>query len=303
MSAIKFPQAQITNSLIDAKLYLPDPENGYYRGVRFDWSGNTESLEYKGHNYFGKWFDQYSPEIHDVIMGPVEEFTPLDYNETRPGDSFLKIGVGVLKKPDDQPYAFSRFYSLLNPGKWTSNPGNDEIIFVHELNDKQYSYRYEKSVKLLNGKSEMIIYHTLRNTGTKLIETSVYDHNFFMIDKQPIGNGYTVTFPFKLKGGGSGIGELAELKANRIVFLRNLEQGETVFCSSLEGFGTSKDDYEIRIENATSGAGVRITCDQPFLKLAFWCCPTTLCPEPYIKINAEPGKEFHWSIRYEFYVL
>jgi hypothetical protein len=39
------------------------------------------------------------------------------------------------------------------------------------------------------------------------------------------------------------------------------------------------------------------------LKLAFWACHTTLCPEPYIKIKVEPGKEFTWSIRYEFYTL
>jgi len=52
-----------------------------------------------------------------------------------------------------------------------------------------------------------------------------------------------------------------------------------------------------------TGAGVRITCDQPLVKLAFWCCATTLCPEPYIKIKADPGQEFNWTIKYEFYTL
>ena len=300
---VKFPQTEISNGLIHAKLYLPHYLKGYYQGTRFDWSGNMPSLKYEGHEYFGQWFTKYSPEIHDVIMGPVEEFTPLDYPGTKPGDSFLKIGVGVLTKPDDKPYTFSRLYPVVNRGKWKVEKQSEMVRFIHELNSAQYSYKYEKSIQLVEDKPEMVLTHTLRNTGNCTIETSVYDHNFFVIDKQPIGPGFVVTFPFNLKGTGQGIGELADIEGNKIIFLRNLKEGETVFCSSLEGFTTDAKDYDIKIENKTTGAGVRITCDHPFLKLAFWCCTTTLCPEPYIKIKVDPGKEFSWKILYEFYTL
>jgi hypothetical protein len=124
-----------------------------------------------------------------------------------------------------------------------------------------------------------------------------------VIDNQPIGPGYTITVPFKIKGTGQGIGVLADIKENQIVFLRNVNKTENVFCSPLEGFSTGAKDYDFRIENKTTGAGVRITCDQPILKLNFWCCSTTLCPEPYINIKVEPGKEFIWKIHYEFYTL
>src|ERR1043166_1607276 len=60
------PQAEITNGQIRVKLYLPDTRNGYYRGTRFDWSGVIASLEYKGHNYFGEWFDRFDPKVYDV---------------------------------------------------------------------------------------------------------------------------------------------------------------------------------------------------------------------------------------------
>ena len=46
LPAADFPQAQITNGLIQVKLYLPDPKNGYYRATRFDWSGEIASLHY-----------------------------------------------------------------------------------------------------------------------------------------------------------------------------------------------------------------------------------------------------------------
>jgi hypothetical protein len=303
MPLIKFPEAEISNGLIRAKLYLPDSKKGYYQGTRFDWSGNMPSLVFNGHEYFGQWFTKYSPEIHDVIMGPVEEFTALDYDVTKPGESFVKIGVGVLSKPDDKPYAFSRLYPVLDGGKWKVKKQSDQVHFIHELKDKVYSYQYEKTVRLVKDKPELELIHTLKNTGNRTIETSVYDHNFFVIDKEPIGPGIELSFPFNLSGEGSGIGDLAKLDGKKIIFTRNLKNGETVFCSDMHGFGASPKDYEIRIENKTSGAGVKITCDQPFLKLAFWSCTTTSCPEPYIKIKVDPGQEFVWKINYEFYIL
>jgi hypothetical protein len=303
MPIMKFPKVEISNGLISAKLYLPDARKGYYQGTRFDWSGNTYSLDYNGHSFIGQWFTKYSPEIHDVIMGPVEEFTPLNYMETSPGENFLKIGVGVLSKPDDKPYTFSRLYQVVNGGNWKVNKQSDHLQFIHELKDKNYSYNYEKTVQLVKDKPEMVLLHTLRNTGNRTIETSVYDHNFFVIDKQPIGPGTEIIFHFNLKGEGQGLGELAEIEGNKIVFLRNLENIEQVFCPNLEGFGNSAKDYDIRIENKKTGAGVRITCDQPFLKLAFWSCSTTACPEPYIKIKVDPGHEFSWKINYEFYTI
>ena len=53
------PRADISNGILKARLYLPDTKNGYYMATRFDWSGVISSLEYKGHNYFGQWFEKY----------------------------------------------------------------------------------------------------------------------------------------------------------------------------------------------------------------------------------------------------
>src|ERR1035437_763678 len=192
MPVTKFPQTDITNGLIRATIYLPDTKKGYYQGTRFDWSGNMISLEFSGHNYFGQWFTKYSPEIHDVIMGPVEEFAPLDYAGIKAGGSFVKIGVGVVYKQDDLPYTFSRVYQLLNPGKWTVKKKSDQVLFIHDLADKAFSYHYEKNVRLVKDKPELVLSHILKNTGSRTIETDVYDHNFFMIDKYPTGPGLIV---------------------------------------------------------------------------------------------------------------
>jgi hypothetical protein len=48
-----FPEARISSGTLDAKLYLPDAEKGYYRGTRFDWSGVIYSLRYRGTSISG----------------------------------------------------------------------------------------------------------------------------------------------------------------------------------------------------------------------------------------------------------
>jgi hypothetical protein len=39
------------------------------------------------------------------------------------------------------------------------------------------------------------------------------------------------------------------------------------------------------------------------LKLVFWASLKAVCPEPYIQIKVEPGKEFNWTISYEYYII
>src|SRR5712691_8696536 len=91
------PFAEITNGIVQARLYLPDTQRGYYRATRFDWSGIIADLRVNGHSYFGRWFDKYDPKLHDSISGPVQEFvTGQGFEKARPGETFVKIGVGVL---------------------------------------------------------------------------------------------------------------------------------------------------------------------------------------------------------------
>ena len=293
-------EATITNGQIQAHLYLPDANNGYYRGVRFDWGGIISDLSYKGHTYFGKWFDLYAPTNNDAIMGPVEVFDPLEYNETTPGNGFIKIGVGTLAKADNSPYNFQKAYQIINPGKWNIEKKSDRVIFLHTLNEKQYAYLYTKTVQLMEHKPILVISHSLKNTGTKTIETTVYDHNFFMLDKQAIGTGLVLTLPFELNKKLIGAENYVEFNVNKLSYLKNSDNHYIKFEDLTDGKGST---YDLKVENYKTGAGVRITGDQPIEQLAFWSSPKTVCPEPYIKIIVKPGQEICWRISYEFYCM
>jgi hypothetical protein len=300
----EFPEAEISNGVVTAKLYLPDPEKGYYRGTRFDWSGQIYSLTANGHEYFGKWFEKYDPKLHDAIMGPVEEFGSAEgspgYKEAEAGGLFVRIGVGAVLKRAEPSYDRFKTYDILDAGKWKVNRKRDSIEFVHELGDHNgYAYRYTKTIKLVAGKPEMVIEHRLRNTGKKRIDAWQYNHNFFVIDNKPTGPGAVVKFPFELKATRPFQPELATVKGNEIVYLKELQPGQSAFAN-FEG-SSEPGAYDIRVEHKPAGAGVRIVGDRPISKIVYWSIRTTLCPEAYIDLSADPGKEARWTYTYTFY--
>lgn len=73
--------------------------------------------------------------------------------------------------------------------------------------------------------------------------------------------------------------------------------------AAIQGFGSSPQDYDIRIENRKVGAGARITGDRPLSSLALWSIRTALAIEPYITMSIAPGAEFSWKITYDYYTL
>jgi len=307
LTAADFPQADISNWVVKARLYLPDAQKGYYRATRFDWSGVIASLEYQGHNFFGQWFDKYDPKIHDAIMGPVEEFltpnrTGLGYDDVKPGENFVKIGVGAIRKPDEPRFRQFGTYDIADFGTWSISKHPDYVAFIQELTDTAgYAYVYRKTVRLTSGKPQLVLEHSLKNTGRKTIETNVYEHNFYMLDNQPAGPDYVVHFPFELSINGDLRG-LAELRGKDFAYLKELEKGQTA-AGDLLGFGGTAKDYDIRVENRKAGIGVRQVGDQPVTRMYFWSIRTTVCPEAYISMKIEPGKEFTWRIAYDFYTL
>jgi hypothetical protein len=303
----QYPEAQITNGVITAKFYLPDAEKGYYRGTRFDWSGVIYSLQTPGHEYFGVWNDKYDPKLHDAITGPVEEFvgdnTSIGYAEAKPGESFVRIGVGAVRKVDDKPYQRFATYDIVDAGKWKVRKGEDFIEFTHDLgNTNGYAYRYTKTVRFPKGQPQMFIEHTLENKGKKPMQTFQYNHNFFVIDNQPTGPDSEVKFPFDLKPKDPITGGLGEVKGGTITYLKELQAGESFF-NEFTGFGPSPLDYDIHLMNKKTKAAVRIQGDHPITHIVYWSIRTTFCPEEYIDLEVAPGQSTTWTYTYDFYEL
>lgn len=317
--AADYPQAEISNGQIRARLYLPDAQTGFYRGTRFDWSGVISSLEYAGHNYYGPWFTKQDPAVRDFVyqgadivvsaesgsMGPADEFQlPLGYDAAPAGGTFIKIGVGVLRKPDTTPYSPFKKYAIVDAGEWSYKTGADFVEFTQVLSDKAsgYAYVYRKTVRLTTGKAEMVISHSLRNTGRLPINSNLYNHNFLVLDHLPIGAGDAITLPFEIKSSHPPNKDLAEVRGNKIIYLKTLQDRDTV-AMPVEGFGNGVKDYDIRVENPGAGAGMHIAGDQALTQLSLWSIRSVLAIEPFISIAVEPGKEMTWNYTYTYYTI
>src|SRR5207237_9361686 len=120
-----------------------------------------------------------------------------------------------------------------------------------------------------------------------------------MLDNQPTGPDVVVRFPFEPKAVAPLKG-LVELRGKEWTYLQELSQGQSV-QSELTGFGPTARDYDFRVENRKTGAGVRQTGDRPMSKINLWSPRTAICPEGFIDIRVDPGKETTWRIAYEFY--
>ena len=299
-----YPKASISNGAVQAVVYLPDATNGYYRASRFDWSGVIPCLSYKGHTYFGIWFAHYDPMVADAIAGPVEEFTStegaLDYNQAKAGGLFLKIGVGVLRKADDSAYKFMYTYPLLDGGKWTVRATPRQVSFRQRVQSSfGFAYDYEKTVMLDRHEPILTLRHSLKNTGTKTIDTQVYDHDFFVLDGAPSGPGMIVRFPF-VPQAEKPLEPLAQIEGKQIVYKQELQAGQHV-GSYLTGYSSKPSDYDIVVEDTKTGVGVEQTGDNAISRFNFWSPRSTICPEAYHHLVIAPGQTVHWNIYYRFY--
>lgn len=296
----QYPSTLISNEEVKMKIFLPDEEKGLYRATRFDWSGVISSVQYKGHEYFGYWKTTHDPMFHEDLTGPVEGFVEpgLGYSEAKPGEAFIRIGVGIIEKASEPEYQWMKTYKILDHGKWTTDQGQDWISFTHEVkSDFGYAYRYKKTIQL---KADgFVIDHQLQNTGEKVIETDQFNHNFFMIDGEQSGPAFSISFPFPISTENDLKGYV-EIEDKALNFVQAMEE-EHVFLN-ITGYSDKVSDHQVTVVNRESGAGVTFTVDKPLHRMAFWACKTTLSPENFIWITVNPGEEESWTSDYSLFV-
>ncbi|MCU0858398.1 MAG: hypothetical protein MUC65_08370 [Pontiellaceae bacterium] len=295
----KYPRTELSNSFVVMKLFLPDPVNGSYRATRFDWSGIISGLQYKGHEYFSAWQENTDPFCHEALTGPVEGYEKpgLGYAEARPGEGFIRIGIGILEKEDEKEYQCFKTYKIINHGVWAVEQGTDWIEFTHTLASSfGYAYVYTKRIELKNDEPGFKLIHTLKNTGRKHIETDQFNHNFFTIDDQPTGPDFTIRFPWICRTE-NNLNGLATLDQNTLRFLESLSGGKSIWME-LNGYGRDAADHQVEVFNRKTGAGVRVRGEQPLHKAVFWARETTACPELYTWISVPPGQEQTWTSDY-----
>ena len=294
---------ELRNSQINMALYLPDADSGYYRGTRFDWSGIIAKVEYAGHSFYGPWRAPHDPTGHDFITGPAEEFgmdDPPGFSEVAEGGSFVKIGVGLLRK-SGAAYRFSGAYEIIRPGEWTVTSGQDWIEFRQDFTgERDWAYRYQKRIELTGDAPGFTISHRLENSGGKRIYINQYNHNFTLIDGVPYGPDYTVTLPFATLEPQEIKAEYADFVDGRIVVHKPLGDESLWVKLRTDAGPAAHNAATIRCDS--TGAAVHFQGDASTIKYNFWSVATAACPEPFIRIDIGPGEVQEWAIEYTLIV-
>ncbi|MGD0090880.1 MAG: hypothetical protein ABSE73_13260 [Planctomycetota bacterium] len=298
-----YPAQILAGGGLKLTVYLPDAQKGYYRGPRFDWSGMVARAEYKGHTFFADWRTPHNPANWEHGIGPAEEFSmedPPGYKEAKAGETYMKIGVGLLKKESAAAYAFYKANPIVKPGEWNVTSGADWMEFQQELAGSEHAYRYAKRIAIEKG-GAFTIAHTLKNTGGKPLATTHYCHNFIVIDDEPVGPDYRLAFAFDCAIAQKAGTVQVEAQDKRFSFLQPMPDKATLWVL-LKGAGNTNADNRITVENTKAGAGLRIVGDQTGIKYVVYAEKTAVCPEVFVRIELNPGDEATWTNRYELFL-
>ena len=271
----------------------PGREDSYYQGVRFDRSGMIIGLCSRGRSYVQEWFDEYDPFRHDCVTGPVDEFSPNGYDEAAPGDGFLKIGVGILRREGSGPYDWFHSYKVLNEGLWSVCHQNTSAIFAHSIPGIYY---YEKEIRL-NSAHGFTLSHVLYNEGVDPLVGTCYNHNFFTLGETRVGPWRKVSLPFEPEGTWRSDSISAELTPSGIIFRRELKPGEKAYMGDLRP-RNGKRRYLFELSDALKGTTVRCCSEVDFHHIVFWANHRIACVEPFVKYTISPGEKFGWTQEY-----
>ena len=283
------------------ELHIDAPTENY-SCTRFDWTGKISQLKFQN-------IPLTTIENTDLIntacfgKGFYNEFgidTPLGFHETAIGGWFHKIGIGLLKKENEQ-YLFHKKYAV-KPAKFSvSTEANAVIIHCTSEAFNGYSYKLTKEIKLYS--SSFTIKYTLHNTGEKEIVTDEYVHNFMATDNALKGKEYALEFPFKLEPPLFDETVNTEQKVtignNRITFKETPK--EQFFFSNLSGGKLENAAWTLL--NSNTKIGIQETGNFQTNKMNVWGWGHVISPELFFKINIKAGKALEWTRTFEVFKI
>jgi hypothetical protein len=112
----------------------------------------------------------------------------------------------------------------------------------------------------------------------------------------------SVTVPYEIKSTRPPDANAAVITGKTFAYAKAVENMDRV-TGGLQGFGTTASDFDFKIENRKAGTGIHIQGNRPLQNASVWSIRSVVAVEPFIDIEADPGKEFTWQYTYEFYTL
>ncbi len=261
----------------------------YYQGTRFDRAGVFRRIVKDGYVYADEWFDHQDPYRHDRVCGLSEEFVT---NQIREG-LLCKIGVGLLRIPQGEPYDRFKLYEIAEEGSWSVENTETEAIYRHILPGW---YSYVKRI-VLKDADTLKIAHMLEWKAETPFNGYSYNHNFLTFNNTPVGPGRRVEFPWKPEARWRHHYNNAGFEGNAIAFYGPVSLTDSVFCDCLKG-ANGESQFNFIVKEGVRA--VHIQSQEPVQDCVFWSNPRVACIEPYISLDLNPGTCANWCYCYRF---
>jgi hypothetical protein len=296
-----------------------------YQRTRFDWTGFITQITLDGKHTFCAVEDP-DPAKGSGGIGLCGEFgieKAIGYADSQPGEAFPKLGIGLLKRPEEANYRFFVPHDIVQlfPIE-VSSTSNSARFQVEPLDCRGYAVGQTKTVSV--EENWLTIAYELENRGNKPIHTHEYCHNFIAVDDQTVGPDYALHFPFavsirpnyesfrgylppllrRITPGFVLKMMVQQMVSSSVIEPRGNEIGwkavptGAFFCHPLGFFKTDQAQWELT--HIPSGVRVREYDDFAPARVALWGTKHVVSPEVYIDIDLEPGQRQTWSRRYEF---
>ncbi len=269
---------------------------------RFDWTGKITTVKFQ--NIQISSIERTDSNNENILgKGFYNEFgfnSPLGFEKTPIGGWFHKIGIGLLRK-EDNDYLFNKNYEIKPADFEIFTESNRIIITCKSLTVNGYSYILTKEIELQE--SNFTIKYDLKNTGEKNIITDEYVHSFMAINKDLIGSNYQLKFPFQSKPQlfeeTVNPERKVEIEQNEVKF--NGSPKEQFFFSNLSGNDFVDAGWELI--NTKSNMGISETGSFQTNKVNLWGWRHVISPELFFNIFIKPGQAVQWSRTFNFHKI
>lgn len=278
-------------------LLIPDPSSLEALAHRFDPTGVVSEIILDNNIYLT------ASEPHNVIGGGLHsagrglscEFKFDTFPQTAVGAYALKLGVGLLKKPDEKPFDHHRKYEKQPFSHEVLSRTQQKITFrTTSIECDGYRTEHTRSISVSDNTVTMSV--TLENTGSKPITFREYCHNFFSIDGLALGPAYTLKLP--------QIPDLERTVSRSAADLYNVN-GDTVAvkCHKPTGTAFTAEAQDIAPEKpftwelTHTDAKVRIRAVEDFTPVfvQVWSYDHMICPEAFFEATVQPGESTTWQ--------
>ena len=263
-----------------------------YAGARFDWTAFITQVTLDGRHTF------CVPEAVDGTgtggAGLCNEFgifDPVGYEDAVTGEQFPKFGVGLLRRPDLDPYRFSRAYEI-TAFPLAVEARDDEVMFVMEpLECRGYAGRLQKRVQVAGNR--LTIDYRFDNVGTRPVRTNEYVHNFIGLDSHPVGPGYELHLPFVPP---------APLPPPLFCRDRLITWSQVPANAFFQAFKQMPPEpvFAWQLVHRPSGLQVAETTDVGWSHLHLYGTSRLVSPEAFVALDLAPGQTKTWQRSYAF---